>query len=143
MPYQSMERLTLGRHFLEPTNSTHRHYESLRAYYVEGLTSAEVAERFGYSPGSFRVLAHQFRQNPERAFFLPSERQSKPHSKRKRFRDRVVALRKQNLSVQDISRARRSAPPPYRSCSRKRALRGCRGGWMKNVRRVFDRRWPM
>jgi len=105
MPYQSTERLTLSRRFLEPTNSTHRQYEALRAYYVEGLTSAEVAKRFGYSAGSFRVLAHQFRRDPQRSFFLPSERETKPHSKRKRLRDRVVALRKQNLSVQDISRA--------------------------------------
>ncbi|MHC4401988.1 MAG: hypothetical protein ACYTG0_20140 [Planctomycetota bacterium] len=65
----------------------------------------EVAERFGYTPGSFRVLAHQFRRAPERQFFLPSERETKPHSKRQRLRDRVVSLRKQNLSVQDISRA--------------------------------------
>jgi hypothetical protein len=105
MPYHSKERLTLSRHFLEPANSTHRQYEALRAYYVEGLTSVEVAERFAYTPGSFRVLAHQFRQAPERAFFLPSERETKPHSKRQRLRDRVVALRKQNLSVEDISRA--------------------------------------
>ena len=105
MPYQSKERLTLASHFLEPTNSTHRQYEALRAYYVEGLSSGEVADRFGYRPGSFRVLAHQFRQDPERAFFLASERETKPHSKRQRLRDRVVALRKQNLSVQDISRS--------------------------------------
>ena len=105
MPYQSKERLTLARRFLEPTNSTHRQYEALRAYYVEGLTSVEVAQRFGYAPGSFRVLAHQFRQAPERPFFLPSERETKPHSKRRRLRDRMVAMRKQNLSVQDISRA--------------------------------------
>ena len=105
MPYHSKERLTLSRHFLEPANSTHRQYEALRAYYVEGLTSVEVAERFAYTPGSFRVLAHQFRQDPERPFFLPSERETKPHSKRQRLRDRMVALRKQNLSVEDISRA--------------------------------------
>jgi hypothetical protein len=104
MPYQSQERLTLARHFLEPTNTTHRQYEALRAYYVEGLTSVEVAERFGYTPGSFRVLAHQFGRNPERSFFLPSDRETKPHSKRQRLRDRVVRLRKQNLSVHDISR---------------------------------------
>ena len=105
MPYQSKEGLTLASHFLEPTNSTHRQYEALRAYYVEGLSSGEVADRFGYRPGSFRVLAHQFRQDPERAFFLASERETKPHSKRQRLRARVVALRKQNLSVQDISRS--------------------------------------
>ena len=105
MPYQSKETLTLSDRFLQPTNSTHRQYEALRAYYVEGLTSVEVAQRFGYAPGSFRVLAHQFGQAPERPFFLPSKRETKPDSKRRRLRDRVVAMRKQNLSVQDISRA--------------------------------------
>ena len=104
MPYHSKERLTLSRRFLEPSNSAHRQYEALRAYYVEGLTSVEVAKQFGYSPGSFRVLAHQFSRDPKRAFFLPSEREVKPQSKRERLRKRVVALRKQNLSVEDISR---------------------------------------
>src|SRR3990172_5608926 len=104
MPYHNTEKLTLSRHFLEPANSTHRQYEALRAYYVEGLTSVQVAERFGYTPGSFRVLAHQFSQDPKRSFFLSSERETKPRSKRQRLRDKVVALRKQNLSVDDISR---------------------------------------
>jgi hypothetical protein len=66
------ESLTrFARFFLQPQNSTHRQYEALRAYFVEGLSSAEAASRGGYTPGSFRVLAHQFRQNPERQFFLP------------------------------------------------------------------------
>jgi hypothetical protein len=69
------EKLTLltpqARYFLHPSNPTHRQYEALRAYFVEGLASAEAARRFGYSPGSFRVLCHQFRAYPTRAFFLP------------------------------------------------------------------------
>jgi hypothetical protein len=65
----------------------------------------ETAERFGYTPGSFRVLAHHFCRDSERRFFLPSERETKPYSKRQQLRDRVVSLRKQNLSVQDISRS--------------------------------------
>ena len=104
MPYHNTEKLTLGRHFLEPANSTHRQYEALRAYYVEGLTSVQVAERFGYTPGSFRVLAHQFSRDPKGPFFLSSERETKPRGKRQRLREKVVALRKQNLSVDDISR---------------------------------------
>jgi len=103
MPYQSQERLTYSRYFLQPTNSTHRRYEALRAYFVEGCSAAEVARRFGYTPGTVRVMAHQFRQNPQQPFFLPSERQSKPASKRKRLREAIVALRKQNLSIYDIS----------------------------------------
>lgn len=105
MVAKSRQSLTLSRHFLEPTNATHRRYEALRAYFVEGLPSAEAAARFGYSPGSFRVLTHEFRQDPAREFFLPSARQSRPHGKQNRLRDEVVALRKQNLSMYDISRA--------------------------------------
>ena len=101
----SSDRLTLARRFLEPSNSTHRQYEALRAFFVDGLPSAQAAARFGYTPGSFRVLVHQFRNQPERDFFLPTARQGRPPGKQKRLRDLVVALRKQNLSVHDISRA--------------------------------------
>ena len=105
MAYNSRERLTLARRFLEPSNSTHRHYEALRAFFVEGLSSAQVAARFGYTSGSFRVLVHQFRRNPGRVFFGPSLHQARPAGKQQRLRERVVTLRKQNLSVHDISRS--------------------------------------
>lgn len=95
--------------FLEPANATHRQYEALRAYFVEGLSAAEVAGRFGYTPRSFSVLASRFRRNPRRDFFLPPAKG--PHAAPKRdplrdpLRDRVIALRKQNLSIYDISAA--------------------------------------
>jgi len=94
----------MARFFLEPANSTHRQYEALRAYFVDDLPSVEIARRFGYSPGSFRVLAHQFRQNPDRPFFLPPQKGPQASPKTDRLRDKVVALRKQNLSIYDISR---------------------------------------
>jgi len=100
------ESLTgLARCFLQPQNSTHRQYEALRAYFVEGLSSAEAARRGGYTPGSFRVLAHQFRQNPERQFFLPPAKGPKTAPKKERLREEVVVLRKQNLSIYDISQS--------------------------------------
>jgi hypothetical protein len=105
MDDNSRDRLTLARRFLEPSNSTHRQYEALRAFFVEGLPSAEAAARFGYTPGSFRVLVHQFRNRPNRDFFVPTPPQGRPPGKQKRLRQQVVALRKQNLSVHDISRA--------------------------------------
>jgi hypothetical protein len=105
MDDNSRDRLTLARRFLEPSNSTHRQYEALRAFFVDRVPSAEAAARFGYTPGSFRVLVHQFRNQPGRDFFVPTARQGRPPGKRKRLREQVVALRKQNLSVHDISRA--------------------------------------
>jgi hypothetical protein len=104
MDDNSRDRLTLPRRFLEPSNSTHRQYEALRAFFVEGVPSAEAARRFGYTPGSFRVLVHQFR-NHARDFFVPTAREGRPPGKQKRLREQVVTLRKQNLSVHDISRA--------------------------------------
>lgn len=102
----------LAEHFLQPVNATHRQYEALRAFCVEGLPSAEAAARFGYTSGSFRVLVHQFRQDPERAFFLTPAKGPQAAPKRNRLRDRVVALRKQNLSIYDISRTLRDEGDP-------------------------------
>jgi transposase-like protein len=102
------DKLTSFAHaFLEPKNATHRQYEALRAYFVEGQRSAEVARRFGYTPGSFRVLCHTFRQDPAREFFLsphqgsrvPADGRADPQ------REVIIALRKQNLSIYDISAA--------------------------------------
>ena len=91
--------------FLQPSNSTHRQYEALRAYFVEGLSSKEVARRFGYTEGSFRVLAHEFRQNPHRKFFLPPAKGPHKAPEKDTARERVITLRKENFSIYDISRA--------------------------------------
>jgi hypothetical protein len=95
----------LAQHFLQPANATHRQYEALRAYFVEGLSAATVAARFGYTYASFRALAHPFRHNPSRPFFLTPAKGPQVAPKRQALRDRVIALRKQNLSIYDISRA--------------------------------------
>ncbi len=95
----------MERVFLEPSNSTHRQYEALRAYFIDRLPSAETAARFGYSPGSFRVLCHQLRQNPDRQFFLPPQKGPRIATKKENLREKVVALRKKNLSIYDINEA--------------------------------------
>ena len=101
---EAKELTDLSRLFLEPTNATHRQYEALRAFFVDRLPSAEAARRFGYTPGSFRVLVHQFRQNPRRDFFLKPAKGPQSAPKTDPVRDRVIALRKENLSIYDISR---------------------------------------
>jgi len=99
------EKLTFSKHFLRPSNSSHRQYEALRAYFVEGATARQAAGRFGYSTGSFRGLVHQFRKHPKRTFFVPSTKG--PHSTRRedKLRQQIITLRKQNLSIYDISEA--------------------------------------
>jgi len=89
--------------FAEPQQTRHRQYEALRAFFLEGLPSAEAARRFGYRPGSFRDLCWRFRHEFDHAvFFRDIERgpQAQPH--KNVVRDRVITLRKQNYSVEDI-----------------------------------------
>lgn len=93
-----------ARYFLEPSNSTHRQYEALRAYFVDGLGNKEAAQRFGFSEGSFRVLVHHFRQNPERQFFLPPGKGQQSAPGAGPVREPVIAPRTQNLSIYDNSR---------------------------------------
>ena len=102
---EESELTDLARFFLDPSNTTHRQYEALRAYFVEHLPSAEAARRFGYTPGSFRVLCHEFRRNPRRPFFLSPVKSPQAVPKKEPVRGTIVALRKQNLSIYDISRA--------------------------------------
>jgi hypothetical protein len=108
MSNKSREEITdsdIRRVFLKPANPTHRQYEALRAYFVEGIPSSEAARRFGYTPGSFRVLCHWFRQDPHRAFFVPVIKGPHASAKRSTLGEKVIELRKQNLSIYDISRA--------------------------------------
>lgn len=92
--------------FLSPERPLQRQYEAFRAYFAEGRPSAEVARDFGYTPGSFRVLCHHFRHDPQQRqrFFQDVRRGPQSAPRRDRVRERVVALRKKNLSVYDIQR---------------------------------------
>src|SRR6266852_4620593 len=60
--------------FLSPQFPMQRQYEALRAFIVDEEPSGEVARRFGYSAGAFRVLCHQFRHSADkRASFTPGD----------------------------------------------------------------------
>ncbi|MEZ6100239.1 MAG: hypothetical protein R3E01_14820 [Pirellulaceae bacterium] len=89
--------------FLSPQNTTHRQYEALRAYFVDRMPGRQVASRFGYTLGSFQQLVHQFRQNPDRQFFVDSARSTSKAGDV--VRQRIIELRKQNLSIYDIREA--------------------------------------
>ncbi len=92
--------------FLAAESPLQRQYEALRAFFVEQLPSADVARRFGYTPGSFRVLCYQFRHDPalRTRFFARGARGQATAPVRERVRQLAVAMRKRNLSVYDIQR---------------------------------------
>src|SRR6266571_9541569 len=98
MPIGAPRDLTeCRRFFLEPRQPKQRKYEALRAFFVEGMPSHEAARAFGYSPGSFRVLCHQFRRDPDPAFFAASYAQPAP--RKPKAHELAIALRKQNYSI--------------------------------------------
>lgn len=92
--------------FLSPQFPLQRQYEALRAFFVDEESSSDVARRFGYSPGAFRVLCHQFRHDPEKrvSFFRQPLRGPQSAPTRDRVRDLAIAMRKRNLSVYDMQR---------------------------------------
>lgn len=95
--------MDLAQIFLAPQNATQRQYEALRAYFVECRPGPEVAHRYGYTLGSLHQLIHQFRRQPRRPFFVDAPR---PGAKADdTIRQRIIQLRKQNLSIYDISEA--------------------------------------
>src|SRR6201998_46131 len=93
------------RFFAKPATARQRQYEALRAFYVDQLPSAEVARRFGYSAGAFRVLCHAFRHGDGQEFFSATRPGRRDHPKKSRAHDQIIALRKRNYSVYEISQA--------------------------------------
>lgn len=89
--------------FLTPTSAKQRQYEALRAFFVEGRPSREVARAFGYSTGSFQVLCHHFRRDTDPVFFVSPRPGPREQPKKSAARDLIVELRKRNYSVYEIS----------------------------------------
>jgi transposase len=100
------------RFFTEPATARQRQYEALRAFYVERVPSAEAARRFGYSPGAFRVLCHAFRRGELPEFFATAHPGPHQQPRKSRAHEQIVALRKRNYSVYEISRALKEQGTP-------------------------------
>ena len=113
MPIRSPYELTDPRQFFaEPATPRQRQYEALRAYFVERRASAEAARRFGYSPGAFRVLCHTFRRGELPDFFTTAHPGPREQPKKSAAQKQIVALRKRNYSVYEISQALKEQGTP-------------------------------
>ncbi len=111
------------RFFLEPRNARHRKYEALRAYFVEEVASTEAARRFGYTPGTFRVMCHAFRREPDPVFFVSPSRGPREQPKKSAARDLIVELRKRNHSVYEISEILKERKRPLSPTAVREVLR--------------------
>src|SRR6201988_2408204 len=100
------------RFFAKPATARQRQYEALRAFYVDQLPSAEAARRFGYSAGSFRVLCHAFRHGDRQEFFSATRPGRRDQPNKTRAHDQIIALRKRNYSVYEISQALKEQGKP-------------------------------
>ena len=89
-------------YFSRPSEPAQRRYEALRAYFVDGLSAGEVGARFGYSPANVHQMASDLRAG-RAAFFRDSKPGPKGPRKVDRVRDRVLALRAQDRSVEEIA----------------------------------------
>jgi hypothetical protein len=113
VPISAQYRLTdCRRFFAKPATARQRQYEALRAFYVDELPSADVARRFGYSAGAFRVLCHAFRRGDLPEFFAATRPGRREQPKKSRAHDQIVALRKRNYSVYEISRTLKEQGTP-------------------------------
>jgi hypothetical protein len=91
--------------FTAPEQVNHRRYEALRAFFVEGLTHAEAAERFGYTRWAMVDLVRDYRAG-KLELFAPARKpgpQPGVAPAKDRVRGRVIALRRQGLSAYEIS----------------------------------------
>jgi hypothetical protein len=90
-------------YFTRPAEPNQRRYEALRAYFTEDLTVAEAGARAGYTRASMASLIRDFRAGQLHLFAPPGRPGPKSAPKKDAARARVIALRRQGLSVHEIS----------------------------------------
>jgi hypothetical protein len=92
-------------YFTAPAGAAQRRYEALRAYFLEEMPAAEVADWFGYSTASVHQMATLLRKG---RLMLFTENKPGPKGPRKatgELRARVLALRAAGHSVSEIAAA--------------------------------------
>ena len=91
--------------FTTPAQGNHRRYEALRAWFVDGLTYQQAADRFGYTRWAMVNLVREWRAG-KLELFAPPRKPGPPPGvapAKDRVRGRVVGLRRQGLSTYEIS----------------------------------------
>src|SRR6266498_1907882 len=92
-----------GEAFASPASVNQRRYEAIRAYLYEGAPLDEAAARFGYSRSALASLVRDWRAGKLPLFAEPRRPGRKSAPKKDAARARVIKLRRQGLSVYEIS----------------------------------------
>src|SRR6266571_9431408 len=126
------------RFFEQPATARQRQYEALRAYFLEEVPSAEAARSFGYAPGAFRVLCHAFRHGQLPDFFATGHAVRREQPRKSRAHEQIVALRKRNYSVYEISQALKEHGTPLSATAVREVL--AKEGFAPLPRRLDEER---
>jgi transposase len=93
----------LARLFQQPDSPAQRRYEVCRAYFLEGSTAEQLAQRFQLHVGTVRALVQDFARRPDiDAFFTTGQFGRKTAPKRQAIQERACALRGQGATLADI-----------------------------------------
>jgi len=89
--------------FTEPSGPAQRRYEAMRAYFVDELPAAHVADAFGYSTASVHQMATLLRSGRMRLFADARPGPKGPTKATGPVREKVLALRARQLPVTQIA----------------------------------------
>jgi hypothetical protein len=92
-------------YFTEPASAAQRRYEALRAYFLDAMPAAEVADRFGYSTASVHQMATLLRTGKLNLFARARPGPKGPRKATGQLRARVLELRAAGHSVAEIADA--------------------------------------
>src|SRR6266699_850020 len=92
-----------GEAFARPASVNQRRYEAIRAYLYEGASLAEAAARFGYARSALASLVRDWRAGRLTLFAEPGRPGRKRAPRKDTARAPVIELRRQGLSVYEIS----------------------------------------
>ena len=99
-------------YFTAPSGAGQRRYEALRAYFTEEATAAEVADRFGYSTASVHQMATLLRTGKLDPFTETKPGPKGPRKATGALRDKVLAVRAEDRSIDEIAEALAAAGTP-------------------------------
>jgi transposase len=92
-------------YFTEPAGAAQRRYEALRAYFLDEMPAAEVADRFGYSTASIHQMATLLRKGRLNLFAETRPGPKGPRKATGQLRARALELRAAGHSVTEIAAA--------------------------------------
>jgi len=96
-----MSKTDISLYFANPSTPDQKKYEVLRALFYEKLPQNEVTEKFGYTDYTIQAIIRDFRQG--KLIFFPLKKSGpKDRTISQEAKTKIISLRKQNLSSEDI-----------------------------------------